>query len=144
MGRGWTGGWKSKKSKKSKNPNLQTQGKLNYLTKLQGKLNYLTEFSLQTWLPSCRAGAGWLELGAGLGRGLKIQKIQKSKSSNTSEIVLFDQITSEIVLFDRIQSSNMAAELQSRGWLAGAWGGAGQGAENPKNPKNPNLQTHQK
>ena len=143
MGRGWAGGRKSKKYKKYKNPNLQTHTKLNYFTKLHTKLNYLTEFSLQTWLPSCRAGAGWLELGAGLGRGLKIQKIkkiQKSKSSNTSEIVLFDQITSEIVLFDRIQSSNMAAELQSRGWLAGAWGGAGQAAENPKNPKNPKIQ----
>ena len=86
LGRGWAGGRKSKKSKKSKNPNLQTHTKLNYFTKLHTKLNYLTEFSLQTWLPSCRAGAGWLELGAGLGRGLKIQKIQKiqkSKSSNT-------------------------------------------------------------
>ena len=113
------------------------------MTKLHQKLYYLTEFNLQTWLPSFRAGAGWLELGAGLGRGLKIQKIQKiqkSKSSNTGKVELFDQITEKVELFDRIQPSNMAAKLQSRGWLAGAWGGAGQGAENPKNPKNPKIQ----
>ena len=53
------------------------------MTELHRNLNYLTEFSLQTWLPSFRAGAGWLELGAGLGRGLKIKKIKKLKSSNT-------------------------------------------------------------
>ena len=83
-------------------------------------------------------GAGWLELGAGLGRGLKIQKIQKiqkSKSSNTGKVELYDQITKKVQLFDRIQPSNMAAELQSRGWLEGAGGEAGQGAENEENQK---------